>query len=68
MPVTGGHDPRVDDEQDRLAADMLRRLLVAVERGELKATSPRGRQLVLQIEGAVAALEAASRTAPDPRV
>jgi hypothetical protein len=41
------------------AAAVLRRLLDAVESGELDVGSAHGRRLLRQLEGAVAALEAA---------
>jgi hypothetical protein len=42
------------------AAALLRRLLDAVEDGELEATTPRAVALVRRIEGAAVALEAAA--------
>ena len=45
------------------AAQLARRLLDAVERGDLEADTPAGRRLVRRIEGATAAWEAESRPA-----
>lgn len=43
------------------AAALLRRLLEAVDRGELDATTPSAKALVRRMEGAAVALEAATR-------
>lgn len=48
------------------AAAMLRRLIEAVERGELEPGGERGVALVRRMEGAAVALEATSRTLPGP--
>lgn len=40
------------------SAALLRRLLEAVERGELEANTPQARALLRHLEGAVSALEA----------
>jgi hypothetical protein len=45
---------------------LLRRLLAAVERGELTAQTPQARSLLRRLEGAVAALEALDPTEPEP--
>jgi hypothetical protein len=45
------------DKTSREAAAMLRRVLEAVERGELEGESSQARALVRRIEGAVVALE-----------
>lgn len=41
-------------------AALIRRLVDAVERGELTATGPKGLALLRRLEGAAAALEAAA--------
>lgn len=47
-----------DDRAHRqAAATLLRRVLAAVERGELTASTPQGRALLRRIEGAVSALD-----------
>ena len=43
------------------AAEVLRRLLAAVEAGELDADGPLGAAIVRQLQGAVAALEAVAQ-------
>lgn len=43
---------------------MARRVLAAVEAGELDATGPKGTALVRQLEGAVTALEASAGSSP----
>ena len=48
------------------AAAMLRRLLDAVERGELEPGGERGVALMRRMEGAAVALETTSRTRPGP--
>jgi hypothetical protein len=47
------------------AAAMLRRVLKAVERGELVASSGQGRALVRRLEGAAVALEELVRQAEE---
>ena len=46
------------------AASMARRVLAAVEAGELDATGPKGTALVRQLKGAVTALEASAGSSP----
>ena len=56
-----GCDDAGVDEPDQVARDaaaMLRRLLDAVERGDLTAGTPQANALVRRIEGAAAALDA----------
>ena len=50
------------DNNRREAADLLRRILAAVERGEIDAASPAARRLLRRLEGALAAWEAESET------
>lgn len=49
---------RSRDEARRDAAQALRRLLNAVEAGELEADSPQAKALLRRLQGAVTALEA----------
>jgi transcription elongation GreA/GreB family factor len=53
-------DPRLTSgsKARRDAADALRRLLAAIEAGELEADSPRAKALIRRLEGAVVGLEA----------
>jgi hypothetical protein len=46
----------------RQAADLLRRLLAAINRGELSADTPVDRRITRRIEGALAALDADQAT------
>lgn len=54
--------PRVKSEGLAEAARLLRSIVGAVEAGELEATTPRAVAMVRRIEGAAAALEAASES------
>jgi hypothetical protein len=49
------------------AADALRRILTAIENGELEVTTPQDIALVRRLEGAVSALEEATGRRKDPR-
>jgi hypothetical protein len=48
----------VQKSDERAAAEMLRRVLDAVDRGELTADTPAERRNVRRLEGMLAALEA----------
>jgi hypothetical protein len=54
------------DEQKE-AADLLRRLLAAVESGELDASSSSARRLLRRVEGAISVLENLSSEVPDQK-
>jgi hypothetical protein len=54
-----------DQVDVRENAALLRRLLAAVERGELTAETPQARSLLRRLEGAVAALEALDPSEPE---
>jgi hypothetical protein len=43
----------------------LRKVVEAVERGDLDASTPRDRRMLAQIQGAIVALEELGRTAKD---
>ncbi len=62
MPSTRSHGSRVARE----AAEGLRRLLAAVEAGEIDAETPQARRLVRRLEGAVAAWEDFERQGSNP--
>jgi hypothetical protein len=61
-----GQTHRVRKADQREAVEMLRRLLDAVDRGELTTDTPAERRNVRRLEGMLAALEGMER-APDPR-
>lgn len=50
------------DNDRHEAAELLRRILAAVERGEIDAASPAARRLLRRLEGALAAWESESET------
>ena len=52
---------RVRKSDEREAAEMLRRLLEAVDRGELTADTPAERRNLRRLEGMLAALEGVGR-------
>ena len=54
----------VQQNDRRQAANALRKLLDAIERGEIDASDPRARRLHRQIEGAAAAWEVEDREWP----
>lgn len=71
MPFVWVHDWAVPDRPIRQAvdeaADALRRILTAIENGELEVTTPQDIALVRRLEGAVSALEEATGRRKDPR-
>jgi hypothetical protein len=53
--------PRSDGPKDASeAAEALRRLLAAVEAGEIDADTPQARRLLRRLEGAIGAIESGS--------
>jgi hypothetical protein len=64
VPVATRRRPSRADLQE--AAETLRRVLEAVESGELTASTPKAKALVRRLEGTLAGWEEALGTRPDP--
>jgi hypothetical protein len=55
VPPRRKRPPRRQQKPENEAAEVLRRLLEAIDRGELSADTPQERRLLRRIEGAAAA-------------
>ena len=65
VPSPASRRPGWGGSEALAAAALLRRILVAVEEGELEAKGPRAMALLRRVEGAAAALEATAADARD---